>query len=477
MNERATKVAVIAALVLFLPAAACLAYFRPGYFTSPTDLARLLLGECLIVALWFYRRVFFPLVLASFLFAGIDLPLGGVWTAARWFCLGAGALVGCFIVLKERVHRFRLFHAVAALAVLSALVSAVVSRYPGVAILKALSLLLLFVYAGTGARLAVTGRESRFFTGLLIGCEVFVAVVAGFYFLGVEAMGNPNSLGAVMGVVAAPLLLWGTLVEENEFVLRRRQILYVVAMYLTFHSHSRSALAAVCVSCGLLCLALRRYKLLGQGVVIVLILVAGSAIVNPEAVSKSVSHLEDSVLYKGKDPTLGVLSSRQTPWQTAEDSINKHFWLGAGFGTTDNGEDASQSVGQHGHFASSQDVTSENGSSYLSIATWVGMLGILPFALLLLVLLRGIVRTVSWTLSTGNPFHPAIPLAMVMVAGLIDAGFEDWLFAVGYYLCVFFWSLAFVFMDFVPASPLTQFSFKWRSTPVAQGWSGTAPSR
>ena len=36
---------------------------------------------------------------------------------------------------------------------------------------------------------------------------------------------------------------------------------------------------------------------------------------------------------------------------------------------------------------------------------------------------------------------------MVMVAGLLHAGFEDWLFAPGYYLCVFFWSMAFVFVD------------------------------
>jgi hypothetical protein len=30
--------------------------------------------------------------------------------------------------------------------------------------------------------------------------------------------------------------------------------------------------------------------------------------------------------------------------------------------------------------------------------------------------------------------------------------FEDWLFAPGYYLCVFFWSLAFVLVDVAPKS-------------------------
>jgi hypothetical protein len=33
---------------------------------------------------------------------------------------------------------------------------------------------------------------------------------------------------------------------------------------------------------------------------------------------------------------------------------------------------------------------------------------------------------------------------------LVHAAFEDWLFAVGYYLCVFFWSLAFIMVDVLP---------------------------
>ena len=88
-------------------------------------------------------------------------------------------------------------------AVLSALASAAVSQFPQVALLKALSLLLLFLYASTGARLAVTGREHQFFTGLLLGCEIFVGVLAGFYAIGIQMMGNPNSLGAVTGIVGS----------------------------------------------------------------------------------------------------------------------------------------------------------------------------------------------------------------------------------------------------------------------------------
>jgi len=37
-----------------------------------------------------------------------------------------------------------------------------------------------------------------------------------------------------------------------------------------------------------------------------------------------------------------------------------------------------------------------------------------------------------------------------LAAGLVHAAFEDWLFAAGYYLCVFFWTLAFIMVDVLP---------------------------
>jgi hypothetical protein len=48
--------------------------------------------------------------------------------------------------------------------------------------------------------------------------------------------------------------------------------------------------------------------------------------------------------------------------------------------------------------------------------------------------------------------HYSIPLAMVVLAGLIHANFEDWLFAVGAYPCVYFWVFAFMLADLKPAA-------------------------
>ena len=438
---------LVAAVVLGPLVLALFAYSRPGYFNQ-TYLGGLLLFECLAASVWLYRRIFFALVIVAFLFAGVELPVGSLWTAARWAILGVGALVGSAIMLRDRKYRIGWFHVLAMFTVLAALVSAAVSRYSSLSFLKVLSLLTLFIYAGTGARVAATGRENRFFAGLLIGCEFFVGAVGAAYFAGIEVMGNPNSLGAVMGVAGAPILLWGIFVSEDTFPRRRRIALFAVALYLTFVSHARASMAAAFICCVLLCVALRKYRMLMNGVIVIAIIVAGAAIFQPEEFSNTVTALTDTVIFKGKDPSEGLLGSRLSPWQAAVDSIHNHFWFGTGFGTSDNGQDATEDVGK---FSTLVAASSEHGSSYLAIITWVGMVGVLPFVLLMVTLSRKVVETVVWMRRTGNAYHPAVPLAMVVFAGMLHAALEDWLFAPGYYLCVFYWSVAFIFVDYVPA--------------------------
>lgn len=444
MTKESAKLISVAVAVSSLGFVTYLAYSRPGYFTSEFNLGGLVFLEMLLAAVWLYRKTFFTLVIISFLFAGVDLPFTGPWTMGRWVVLSVGALVGLVMILRERRFSFGMFHVLAILCVLSALTSAAVSRYSTLSSLKVLSLFLLFLYSATGARLAVVGRENRFFTGLLLGSEVFVAIITGFYLLGREVMGNPNSLGAVMGVVAAPILLWGTLVDETQFAHRRRLFLFVISMYLTFGSHARAGILAALFACGLLCLALRRYVLLAQGVMVLAALIAAAAIFQPEAFSRSVSSFTSNVVYKGKDPGEGLLGSRKSPWQETIDVIHQHFWFGTGFGTSDNGQDATENLGK---FASTSATAMEHGSSYLEILAWVGMLGVWPFVLLVGLLSARLIKAFRWMFKTANPSHPIVPLTILVTAGLIHAVFEDWLFAPGYYLCVFFWAVAFVFVD------------------------------
>ncbi|PYX46038.1 MAG: hypothetical protein DMG79_17750 [Acidobacteria bacterium] len=463
VTERIYKAILIAAAALCPLVLVYFAYSRPGYFGSQTYMGGLILLEFLAVAVLMYRQVFFPIVMLAFLFAGVDLPVGAYWTAARWLFLAVAAAAGAVLMLKEHSHHFGLFHIIASFAVLATLISAAVSQYPGVAILKALSFGLLFLYAGTGVRLAVTGNENRFFTSLLGGCEVFVAGVAVLSVAGIEAMGNPNSLGAVMGVAAAPLLFWGTLLNETVWVHRRRLLLYGVCMYLVFHSHSRDGLGAALISSGLLCI-------FATGTGIILTLIAAVAILHPETLSNTAS-VTSTILYKGSSDG-SLLASRQSPWKAATDSISSHYWFGTGLGTTEN---LDRPTGSTGMFSSSSVVTTENGSSYLAILAGVGIVGALPFSFLLLFLLSRVFRTMWWMLKTGNACHPAVPLAMVLLAGLIHAGFEDWLFAPGYYLCVLFWTFAFVLVDVAP-SPARGSAFAWRFE-AEQRTGGIASSR
>lgn len=463
MSDRYAKLALVAGTLLALPILLYSAYSRPGYFTSPLFLGSFLAGEALLMSAWLYRRIFLPVVVITFLFAGIDVPLGGFWIIGRWFFLALGAAVGSFILLRERKHNFRLFHGLAVLAIVASLVSSAVSHYPSFALLKATSLLLLFLYAGTGARLAASGRENRFVGGLVLGCEVFVGALALAYLGGREIMGNPNSLGCAVSVCVVPVLLWSMLIDDTPAIHHRRMVLFGIAMYLVWHSHSRAGLLAAFITCSLLCLCLRKYRLFAHGIVILLIFGTAAAIFDPDAFWMTLRATENTMVYKDKDAALGVLASRQTPWEHATQTIRRHFWFGTGFGTTDNGVDASAYLSK---FETVEGVTSENGSSYLSILSWVGILGALPFAWLLVSLLAKIVRTCFWMLNTTSPYHLAIPLAMVTLSGLIHAAFEDWLFAPGYYVCVFFWAMAFLLTDYAPWAPLPSFSQPWRPSIV-----------
>jgi O-antigen ligase len=88
----------------------------------------------------------------------------------------------------------------------------------------------------------------------------------------------------------------------------------------------------------------------------------------------------------------------------------------------------------------------------MAIAEWVGLLGLLPFVAILGVTASNVWKVCAWMRRTADPRHYSIPLAMVVLSGLVHANFEDWLFAVGSYACVYFWFFAFVLADLVPAA-------------------------
>jgi O-antigen ligase len=421
---------------------------RPGYFTDFNYLGALLVLEILVFTLWRYEKWFFLILMITFLWAGSNLPLWSAGNVVRWFFLGFGALVGLVKWGKlDRRHHFSSLHLIALLCVLSAAVSSMVSTRPEMALLKSLSLFLLFLYCSCGARVAVAGRESSFIGGLLTACEV-VSYLSGLLYLvfGFEIFGNMNSLGAIMGVVIIPILLWGVLITEDRNVRQRRTIALCLATYLLFFSVCRAGILACAVAATILCILLRRQHLFVKGAFILVFLLTAVAVVQPAYFGSLIASFTADVVYKGKPAELGVFGSRKSPWTDTADVIRESPWFGSGFGT----DTVDAPASWDSNFRTLEQSNREHGNSYLALVQYVGLAGVIPFAVLLSLVVGLIVRTCRWIGRSADPRNYALPLVLVCIAGLVHAIFEDWLFAVGYYLTVFFWTLVFLLYDLQP---------------------------
>ncbi len=476
--KNASKLFGLLAIVVMAALLFGLAERRPGYFANVTFLEALLLLELVAAAVWHYERWFFLIMMLTFLWAGSDLPLAGAGSRARWVFLAVGALVGIVKWLQRDVRRhFTAIDLVALLCVMSAAVSSLVSTRVEMSLLKSASLLLIFLYGASGAKIAVVGRENKFFPGLLTACEV-ISYLSGFSYLVLhfEMFGNPNSLGALMGVVVVPILLWGVLTTTDRHLRLRRTIALCLAFYLLYLSVSRAGILACAVAVTVLCVALRRQHLLLKGAVVLMFLVAVVAVVQPGRFDTIVSSFTEDVIYKGK-PQMGILGSRKSPWQDTLDVIkrDKNYLFGVGFGTSTADPQGATSGSM---FRTSVGTVREHGNSYLALLEYVGLLGIVPFIALLLLVLRQIYRGCSLMWRTRDPHHYVVPLVLVCIAGLIHAFFEDWLFAVGFYLNTVFWTSVFVLADLQsePATAPVMIKSGWNRIPASASVP-LAPSR
>jgi O-antigen ligase len=275
-----------------------------------------------------------------------------------------------------------------------------------------------------------------------------VSYVSGFLYLVVRfgVFGNPNSLGAVMGVVIVPVLLWGVLISEDRGVRQRRAVALCLASYLLFFSLCRAGILASAAAATILCVVLRRQQLFLKGAFILVFLLTVVAVVQPAQFDGLVSAFTADVIYKGKPEDLGVFGSRKTPWKETADVIRESPWFGSGFGT----DMIAAPTAWDSSFRTIEDANREHGNSYLALLQYVGLAGVIPFLILLLLVLGLIVRVCRSIRRTADPRNYALPLALVCIAGLVHAFFEDWLFAVGYYLTVFFWTVVFLLSDLQP---------------------------
>ena len=443
-------------LISSLVALALLLFFRPQYLANPQVLGAAVVAQILMFSLVKYRQSFFVVLMVAFLWAGIDLPLRNAWLQGRWIVLAIGALAGLAIYMRDPNHRFGLLHLLALSCVLSAVVSASVSAYPQEALLKSLSLFLLFLYGATGARLAVPRFEpEKFFRKLLVACEAITYATAVAYFLlRWSIFGNPNSLGAIMGVVVVPVMLWGFLCAESIMSKRRLGFCLALAIALLMSTYARAGITGAAVACFLVCVAMRQYRLIVAGMAVSLAIATLTAVLIPQPTGmiedsrpRSISSL---FLYKGK-PAEDLMASRRGPWDQTTAVIKQHPWFGSGFGTSVTEQSATYFELTRKRFVDSRMIR-EHGNSYLAIVEWSGLLGVVPFYLLIVTTAFQARAGLMRLRRSRNIFAPVVPATAILVAGLIDAGFEDWLFAAGYYLSVFFWAMAFILADLLRSS-------------------------
>ncbi len=437
-----TGVLVVAGMLLFWP----------GYFSSTWNLELLFAAELILIAVANYRKAFFPLLIATFLWAGSEMPMHLEFLEARWAVLGTAAIAGLAVYLHDRAHAFRTIHLVALFCALSAFVSASTSAYPSEALLKAASLLMLLVYGATGVRMAVPVLSpERFFQKLVWASEVLTWISTGCYFaLRFAIFGNPNSLGAIMAIAVTPTLLWGFLTAETPQRKLRLNLELLLSWVLLLSSYSRASIAGAAVASCLICISLRQNRLLLKGIAAGIVIAICVAIVLPPESDNATANSGSFVstfMYKGKEDK-GLMGSRIGPWRETWNVIRDKPWFGSGFGTSAITADMTRM--QYSAHHTDAWVIREHGNSYLAILEWTGLLGVVPFYFLAILAATYAGRVFLWLRQSSNAFSPALPAAAIIVAGLVDAMFEDWLFAVGYYVCVFFWSISFILADILP---------------------------
>jgi O-antigen ligase len=415
-----------------------LSIYRPYFFGQTTLLALLVLVAAGFVASQ-YETHFWTVMVAVFFWAGSALPLAGAMNLFRWVVLGLGAFLslGYYARRANRIP-FNHQHLLGLFIVVAAFASALVSVNPLMTILKALSLAALFVYSAMGARTLWARNPEPFVSKLVLLTEVMVYFTAVCYSASFAVWGNSNSLGLIMGCICWPVLLWRLILPGTRHEHTRRWIGLLVCGALLVLSLSRASMTAASLTSMFLLVGARRYRTLLAGVSLFAAILLNMYLVAPERFQDA----SETFMYKNGERG-NFMDSRNKPWERSLRTFRDHPWLGLGFGAADN------SSKWRFDYVTQGQLTRERGSSYLTMLETTGILGALPCALLLLALIREIFRVFSWMRRTGKVNQPAVVAAAIILGGLVNASFEDWMFAVGYYMSVIFWVLALSLRDWM----------------------------
>jgi hypothetical protein len=415
---------------------------RPYLFSEQNVLALFVLVMAGLIASQ-YRTHFWSILIGVFFWAGSSFPLSGSMNIFRWVVLGLGAFLALAFYARM-AHRiaFNYLHLLGLFTVIAAFASALVSVNPMITALKSLSLAALFIYACIGSRVLWSRDPEPFMRNLVLMAEWLVYLSAICALASFEVWGNPNSLGVITGCLCWPVLLWRLILPSSRQGFPRRFIPLLLCGALLLSSRSRASIVAALVTSTFLLVGAKRYKTLLMGLSLLVAILLNLFLLTPERFQSA----SDDLLYKTGEHG-NLMDSRQKPWERSLRNFRDHPWLGLGFGVADNSADSRFDYVTQGR------LTRERGSSYLTMLETTGAVGTIFFAVLVLALLWEIRRVFLWLRLTGKVNQPSVVAAMIILGGLLNAFFEDWLLAVGYYMSVIFWVFAFSLRDWM-ASPV-----------------------
>src|SRR5208282_5058451 len=116
-------------IILGFAVALFFTYRHLHYFGNISFLGGVLLLEVIVACLWKYEQRFFVLLMITFVWAGMNVPLQGAWTVGRWVVLVAGTVVGFVLWTKSPRASSSSLDLIAFFCVCAAFASAGVSTF------------------------------------------------------------------------------------------------------------------------------------------------------------------------------------------------------------------------------------------------------------------------------------------------------------------------------------------------------------
>ena len=385
------------------------------------------------------------LILTTLLaFLGAGMPIadqGGAMSKFRWVMLLA---LGLGMLLRNSVQKSRSpwhpIHLSLACFVLYAAASSFYSVNGLMTVLKAATFGCLAAAIMLYGRLEPRGQsggsckllDQVYWCAVIVALSCALALMHVFptrpgYFAG--PFGNPNSLGALMALVAPVLLLNLLRSFDKAPLIRAANILLIIACFIfLLMSRSRGGLGATFLACGWwLYFAHRRAFVVFLGGTLIAAVIIG--LYFPEYVQ----NLGQVYVYKGDSY---VLKSRagliRASWEAAQESP----LTGVGFGV-------SKGYSEDWQFGfESGTAVREKGNSFLAMVEEVGLIGagfvLLPLAWVFVNATRRLMdfRRLH---QMGEEFWVTLTLSACLVGGVANASVEAWLTSAGFFSTVLFW--------------------------------------